>query len=211
MLTALRFADGLGALSGYYTTTSVVLLMAFMLLARAANPERLGYQSPSDWGGLPDLDRCPAPDGLRRKIAALADLPDAVRNWLLALASYCYGADIEVQAALFFDGHVTVYTGRHPWRSSSCPASGSACRRPPAEPTLTLVFDREGWSPEMFLGLWARCVARVIWIKGAGRALAGLRVRSGGGAPAHVAGRRQPALVITHPSLPAAEAAGLLR
>ena len=87
--------------------------MAFMLLAGVANPERLRHQSPGEWGRLLGLDRCPGPDVLRRKIAALADPPDAVRDWLLALASYWHAVDIEVQAELFFDGRDKVYTGRH--------------------------------------------------------------------------------------------------
>ena len=83
-----------------------------MLLARVPNPERLRYQAPGEWGRLLGLDRCPAPDVLRRKIAALADPPETVCKWLFALASYWCSADLEVRAALFFDGHVKVYTGQ---------------------------------------------------------------------------------------------------
>ena len=206
----LRFADCLGSLQAYYSSASVLLL-----LARVPNPERLRYQAPGEWGRLPGLDRCPAPDVLRRKIAALADPPGTVREWLLALASYWCSADLQVRAALFFDGHVKVYTGqrnlaRHfvSRQRLSLPAAAGfwanvpggapllalsqevdpGLRRalwddllpeleqlgllpPPAadpaqEPLLTLVFDREGWSPEMFLALRARGVACVTWIKG---------------------------------------------
>ena len=108
----LRSADCLGSLRGYYSTASVLLLLAFMLLARVPNPERLRYQAPGEWGRLLGLDRCPAPDVLRRKIAALADPPGTVREWLLALASHWCSADLQVRAALFFDGHVKVYTGQ---------------------------------------------------------------------------------------------------
>ncbi len=37
---------------------------------------------------------------------------------------------------------------------------------PEAEPVLTLVFDREGWSPQLFHELRAKGVAVVTWIKG---------------------------------------------
>ena len=312
----LRSADCLGSLRGYYSTASVLLLLAFMLLARVPNPERLRYQAPGEWGRLLGLDRCPAPDVLRRKIAALADPPGTVREWLLALASHWCSADLQVRAALFFDGHVKVYTGqrnlaRHfvSRQRLSLPAAAGfwanvpggapllalpqevdpGLRRalwddllpeleqlgllpPPAadpaqEPLLTLVFDREGWSPEMFLALRARGVACVTWIKGeqavrwpeaefsptdiplrtplgvetgrgqlaerpldlldgdlpareirfwieererpSGRSGQPRKARRLAGRPS--AGRRQPAILTTHPSLPAAEVAGLLR
>ena len=311
-----RMAASLGSLRGYYSTASVLLLLAFMLLARVPNPERLRYQAPGEWGRLLGLDRCPAPDVLRRKIAALADPPKTVRTWLLALASHWCSADLQVRAALFFDGHVKVYTGqrnlaRHfvSRQRLSLPAAAGfwanvpggapllalpqevdpGLRRalwddllpeleqlgllpPPAadpaqEPLLTLVFDREGWSPEMFLALRARGVACVTWIKGeqavrwpeaefsptdiplrtplgvetgrgqlaerpldlldgdlpareirfwleererpSGRSGQPRKARRLAGRPS--AGRRQPAILTTHPSLPAAEVAGLLR
>ena len=307
----LRFADCLGSLQGYYSSASVLLL-----LARVPNPERLRYQAPGEWGRLLGLDRCPAPDVLRRKIAALADPPGTVREWLLALASHWCSADLEVRAALFFDGHVKVYTGqrnlaRHfvSRQRLSLPAAAGfwanvpggapllalpqevdpGLRRalwddllpeleqlgllpPPAadpsqEPLLTLVFDCEGWSPEMFLALRARGVACVTWIKGeqavrwpeaefsptdiplrtplgvetgrgqlaerpldlldgdlpareirfwldererpSGRSGQPRKARRLAGRPS--AGRRQPAILTTHPSLAAAEVAGLLR
>ena len=239
-----------------------------------------------------------------------------MREWLLALASHWCSADLQVRAALFFDGHVKVYTGqrnlaRHfvSRQRLSLPAAAGfwanvpggapllalpqevdpGLRRalwddllpeleqlgllpPPAadpaqEPLLTLVFDREGWSPEMFLALRARGVACVTWIKGeqavrwpeaefsptdiplrtplgvetgrgqlaerpldlldgdlpareirfwidererpSGRSGQPRKARRLAGRPS--AGSRQPAILTTHPSLPAAEVAGLLR
>ena len=139
--------------------------------------------------------------------------------------------------------------------------------RAAAEPTLTLVFDREGWSPEMFLALQRRGVACVTWIKGeqaerwpdaefaptalplrtplgvetgrgqlaerplelldgdleareirfwldereplSGRSARPRKARPLAGCPAD--GCRQAPLLTTHPTLSAAEAAGLLR
>ena len=137
----------------------------------------------------------------------------------------------------------------------------------PAAPALTLAFDREGWSPQLFRDLHAHGVACVTWRKGRQqerwpdeefRAAAiplrtpfGLETGRGRIAerplqllegrltvreirfwidqreqvagrsghprqPRRLAGRpaaeqRQPSIVTTHPTLPAAEVAGLLR
>jgi len=135
-----------------------------------------------------------------------------------------------------------------------------------SEPSLTLVFDREGWSPQLFRELRALGIAVVSWRKGAqherwpesefeavaipvrtplgGATLEGQlaerKVELGGGTevreirfwidrrlrgtgkggnlrqPRELGGQpgpqqRQPALVTTHPSLAAAQVAGLLR
>ena len=85
-------------------------------------PGRLAASPPGEWGRLLGLDRCPAPDVLRRKIAALAEPPEAVRDWLLALAAYWCSTDLEVRAALFFDGHVKVYTGQSRLTRTLCVA-----------------------------------------------------------------------------------------
>ena len=133
-------------------------------------------------------------------------------------------------------------------------------------PRLTLVFDREGWSPRLFRELRALGIAGVTWIKGSQAQRwpdsdfreAVIPVRAPGGSarlegqlaerpyalgagcqareirfwidrrvrgtgqrgqprkPLELAGRpgpeqRQPALLTTHPDLPAEQAAGLLR
>ena len=120
------------------------------------------------------------------------------------------------------------------------------------EPRLTLVFDREGWSPRLFREPQAKGIAVVTWIKGpqaerwpdSAFREAAIPVRAPLG-PATLEGRlaerelqlgptckareirfwidrrlrgtgkggqpRQPALVTTHPSLTAEQAAGLLR
>ena len=99
-------------------------------------------------------------------------------------------------------------------------------------PRLTLIFDREGWSPRLFrapggsarlegqlaerpYALGAGCQAREIrfWID---RRVRGTGQRGQPRKPLELAGRpgpeqRQPALLTTHPDLPAEQAAGLLR
>ena len=143
------------------------------------------------------------------------------------------------------------------------PAPG---RADPERPTVTLAFDREGWSPELFRHLQRHGVACVTWRKGPqtawpaerfhpaviplrtplgvetargalaertvtleksglevreirfwinerqsqpGRSGRPRRARQQAGQPAP--GARQPAIITTHPDLPAAEVIGLLR
>ena len=116
-------------------------------------------------------------------------------------------------------------------------------------PRLTLAFDREGWSPQLFAQLQARGIACVTWRKGpqqerwldaefraaeiplrtpfgeeigrgciAERAMTLLQskltereIRFWINERQPPAGRRQPAIVTTHPTKPAEQVAGLLR
>ena len=183
----------LGPVPGYYGPHSVFLLLAFLLLARVLNPERLCYEQPGEWGCLLGLDRSCAPDTLRRKLGELA-------------------VSAGEAATLFVDGHVQVYTGqaRLPkhfvWRARlQLPdAAGYWVHAPggmpllclhkqvdagmvaelrtavvpqleqlglleprvDGQPSLTLAFDREGWSPELLRDLRERGIACVTWCKG---------------------------------------------
>ena len=120
VLTALPalLAEGLlahsGQLSlpaGFYGVRSILLTLAFLLLMRVRNAERLGYQQPGEWGHLLGLDRCPCPRTLRRRLRQLAQ-PEAVAGWRAALAQYWTEENPEAVATLFVDGHVKVYTGQ---------------------------------------------------------------------------------------------------
>lgn len=188
-------------------------------------------------------------------------LPAAVSYWVQALG----GAPLLCLHRQVDDGMVReIWTGIVPQlrQLGLLPEQAGA----DGEPSLTLVFDREGWSPELFGELRKLGIAVVSWRKGAqaerwpesefraasiplrtplGEALAegqlaeravnlgaGCEAREirfwierrlrgtgqGGQArqPRQLAGapsdtQRQPALVTTHPSLAAAQVAGLLR
>ena len=119
VLTALPalLAEGLlahsGQLSlpaGFYGVRSILLTLAFLLLLRVRNAERLGYQQPGEWGHLLGLDRCPCPRTLRRRLRQLAQ-PEAVAGWRAALAQHWADENPDAVATLFVDGHVKVYTG----------------------------------------------------------------------------------------------------
>ena len=65
-------------------------------------------------------------------------------------------------------------------------------------PRLTLVFDREGWSPALFAELRRRGIAVISW--GKGEQAERLPVQE-----------FQPAAITTHPNLSLEQVAGLLR
>ena len=308
--------DRLGPVAGYYGQRAVLLLQAFLLLARVRNPERLRYELPGEWGRLLGLDRSCAPDTLRRKLGELAGGEDAVQAWREQLARQWVSAAADDVATLFVDGHVQVYHGQANlpkhfvsrdrlklpaaagyWvhapggapllclhkqvdpgmvaelRSAIVPQLEALGLLEPwlgagqQEPRLTLAFDREGWSPQLFAALQARGIACVTWRKGpqqerwldaefraaeiplrtpfgeeigrgciaeramsllpskvtvreirfwinerqppAGRSGQRRKARSQAGKPP--AGRRQPSIVTTHPTMPAEQVAGLLR
>ena len=211
----LRHASLLHIPPGFYGLRSVLLLLAFMLLARVRNAERLRYEQPGEWGALLGLDRCPEARTLRRKLDQLAADPEALHAWRAALAGQWAADDPATAATLFVDGHVKLYSGKANlpkhfvarqklqlpaaagyWLNALggapllcihkqvdpqmvaeirhgivpqlealgllAPAAGAA-----AEPHLTLVFDREGWSPQLFRWLAAKGIACITWRKGA--------------------------------------------
>ena len=210
----LRHAGLLSLPQGFYSLPSLLLLWAFLLLARLGNAEALRYQQPGEWGALLGLDRCPCSRTLRRRSRQLA-ASEGLREWIGALAQDWCREDPEDVATLFVDGHVQVYSGqgRLPKHFVSrqklaLPAAvgywvqalggapllclhrqvddglvreiwtgivpqlrklGLLDERPGAasgEPRLTLVFDREGWSPALFRELRAVGIAVVSWRKG---------------------------------------------
>ena len=210
----LRHAGLLALPKGFYGLPALLLLWAFLLLARVGNAEGLRTQQPGEWGALLGLDRCPCPRTLRRRTASVAASP-GLADWTGALARDWCREDPAAVATLFVDGHVQVYSGqgRLPkhfvtrqrlalpaavgdwvqalggarccactgrWTTAWCARSGVAscrscaswacCREEPgaatSEPRLTLVFDREGWSPQLFRELRALGIAVVSWRKG---------------------------------------------
>ena len=205
---------------GYYGLTSVLLMLAFLCMARVRNPEALRHEAPGERGAVLGLDRCPEAKTLRRKVKALARDPQRVRDWQDALAKGWTADAPDICATLSVDGHVKVYTGRKGRlpkhfvaRQKLClPAAAGywvnalggrplLCLHKDLDPTmthaleddilpalarlgvpgpdapdlttgaavapaLTLVFDREGWSPALFARLARRGIAVITWHKG---------------------------------------------
>ncbi len=97
---------------GFYGLSAVLLLTAFMILARMRAPEALRHKAPGEQGVLLGLDRCPEVKTLRRKIAQLAASEDTVRDWQRALSRSWLAGEESGRMTLAVDGHVKTYSGR---------------------------------------------------------------------------------------------------
>ncbi len=95
---------------GYYGLDSLLLLLAFMALARIETIESLRYKAPGEWGKLLGLDRIPEVRTLRAKIQLLAQ-DDHPAQWNAALCERWMAAAPEQAGVLYIDGHVRVYNG----------------------------------------------------------------------------------------------------
>ena len=69
---------------GFYGLKTIMLLLAFMALARLRSVEALRYYAPGEWGKLLGLDRTPEVRTLRIKLKHLADQEQAF-DWSAAL------------------------------------------------------------------------------------------------------------------------------
>jgi len=94
---------------GYYRLDSLLILMAFMALARIKTVEALRYESPGEGGNLLGLDRSPEAKTLRQKIALLSEQQPA--KWMAALCRDWREGAPDVAGTLYIDGHVRVYHG----------------------------------------------------------------------------------------------------
>jgi hypothetical protein len=95
---------------GYYGLDSLLMLLAFMALARLKSIESLRYCAPGEWGTLLGLDRVPEVRTLRAKIQQLAQ-KDQPGQWSAALCERWMAAAPEQTGVLYIDGHVRVYNG----------------------------------------------------------------------------------------------------
>ena len=107
----LRQTTALPLPRGYYSLPSILLLLAFMALARVRAVERLRYCAPGEWGKVLGLDRIPEVRTLREKITRLAANPVVVQQWSTELAKQWLQEDPDSAGTLYVDGHVRVYHG----------------------------------------------------------------------------------------------------
>lgn len=113
---------------GYYGLDSLLLLLAFMALARLDSIEALRYEAPGEWGNLLGLDRVPEVRTLRAKIQLLAR-EDAPQQWSAALCEHWMAAAPEYSGVLYIDGHVRVYNGSQTKLPRHCVARQWLCLR----------------------------------------------------------------------------------
>ncbi len=95
---------------GYYRLDSILVLLAFMALARVKNIEWLRYSPPGEWGKLLGLDRIPEAKTLRNKVRLLTEGGQA-QQWSGALSRDWMAMFPETAGVLYIDGHVRVYHG----------------------------------------------------------------------------------------------------
>lgn len=95
---------------GYYGLPSLLLLLAFLALARIKTIERLRYGVPGEWGKLLGLDRVPEVRTVREKLAHLSGQGTAIA-WSAELCREWMAATPEQAQVLYVDGHVRVYHG----------------------------------------------------------------------------------------------------
>jgi hypothetical protein len=96
---------------GYYGLDSLLLLLAFMALARLKSIESLRYSAPGEWGKLLGLDRIPEARTLRNKVHLLTQ-DDQANGWSAELCRYWMELAPEQAGVLYIDGHVRVYNGQ---------------------------------------------------------------------------------------------------
>ena len=89
---------------GYYGLDSLLMLLAFMALARLPSIEALRYCAPGEWGKLLGLDRVPEVRTLRAKIQLLAEAQQPTQ-WSAALCERWMAAAPEHSGVLYIDYH----------------------------------------------------------------------------------------------------------
>ena len=236
----LKFSDRrLSLPNGYYGLDSILLLLAFLVLARVRNVEQINGLPPGDLGILIGLDRCPRDKTLRLKIRLLSKDTGQLWEWQLDLAKFWDSMRPDDANVKHIDGHGKKYTGQGNVQKGYAPGEklcpkvqkdywvnakdgspgycihtdldpglqhvvenlmmkaeeemGNLGPRVPSlllpiecekgekkisrkikfgkpnrsvEPALTVVFDREGWSPNMFGRMAERGAAIITWVKG---------------------------------------------
>jgi hypothetical protein len=217
----LRYSGEFYALpKGFYSLSSVFVLLALMALARICSIEQLRYAAAGEWGNLLGLDRVPEVRTLREKLKLLCSEQGRAAEWNAVLAKEWIGQyEIEQSSGLAFyvDGHVRVYHGdltklpRHyvprerfylrattdywvnaldgqpfcyfnqavdhglvqamradvlPWLEANVSVSAEQQQRmaaDPRAPRFTMIFDREGYSPDLFLELQKERIAALTY------------------------------------------------
>jgi transposase len=100
----------LGKLGGYYHGLHVLLLLAFMALARIKTAESLRGKAPGEFGKLIGLDRIPEVRCLRKKMDQLSR-DESAERWAVELGRAWMDAEPESVGTLYVDGHMRVYHG----------------------------------------------------------------------------------------------------
>lgn len=96
---------------GFYSLSSIFLLLGLMALCRIRSLEDLRHCAPGEWGNLLGLDRIPEIRTMRGKVNDLSQDNRAL-EWSAKLCTEWMEAAPESTAFLYVDGHVRVYNGK---------------------------------------------------------------------------------------------------
>ena len=128
----LEGAEGLPLPPGYYGVDSLLMLIAFMALARLESVESLRSCAPGEWGKLLGLDRIPEVRTLREKIGLLSQ-GDQAEKWSADLCRRWMTAAPEQAGILYVDAHVRVYYGEQTKLPRHYVARQRLCQRATAD------------------------------------------------------------------------------
>ena len=95
----------------YYGLMHIVLLVAYMALARIKNPEQLRGHKPGELGKILGLDRVPEAKCLRGKISEIASQKEA-KTLSIKLTDLWIKLDKQQGGYYYIDGHVKIYNGK---------------------------------------------------------------------------------------------------
>ncbi len=95
---------------GYYEVHLLLLLFAFLALARVKSLEQVRYLEPGEWGRLLGLDRIPEVKTLRQRLDLFTS-QGKLAAWEQELTAYWMSLDEGLAGILYVDGHVRHYTG----------------------------------------------------------------------------------------------------
>ncbi len=99
---------------GFYRIYDIFLTIAFMVLARVGNINRLGDVSPGEWGKLLGIDRIPAVKTMREKADELSHGQNEANldKWISEHSSTWMEKNEDTIGRLYVDGHVRTYFGK---------------------------------------------------------------------------------------------------
>lgn len=99
----------------YYRIQDIFLVVAFMVLARVDNLNRLNDIAPGEWGCLIGLDRIPDKKTMRTKIDELSygTNEENLENWIgIRAKQWIDSEDENVIGKFYLDGHIRTYFGK---------------------------------------------------------------------------------------------------
>ena len=95
---------------GFYSVVHVLLVLAYMALARLRRPEALRNVPVGEIGKVVGLDRAPEVKTMRAKIKLMAHGGDT-EGWMMDLSRTWMQADPDEAGYVYIDGHVRTYHG----------------------------------------------------------------------------------------------------